>query len=95
MSQLTVDAGTLSLSGAVSKETVEGIRDELRSALKGRRKHWLLDLTGVQSMDSAGVQLITAFLHTAPEGKLGEISEPVRCLWEKIGAVEHFAERQS
>lgn len=94
METITQDtAGELELSGALDIYRADAVRQQFLSALSVQRE-LMLDLAGVQTCDTAGIQLLWAAHKTAEaDGRRLSIRNPsaaVQELWTALGMPAEF-----
>ncbi|WP_263140685.1 STAS domain-containing protein [Pseudomonas sp. RIT-PI-AD] len=56
----TGQPASLALSGSLTIYEVKQAHDEIRAALAAGERHWQLDLSELEELDSAGAQLLLA-----------------------------------
>lgn len=86
MIHVKLDADTISIEGALTRDNVVALRDELLVALGLGQATRRVRLCNVKSVDSAGVQLLHSLVKAFPELRLSELSGPLRAALVRMGA---------
>lgn len=87
MTQLRIATGIVTIEGALTRDTVVALREDLLVALALGEGCCGVRLSSVSSTDSAGVQLLSSLSKGFPELELCEPSESLRAALVRLGAV--------
>ncbi|MGC4087727.1 MAG: hypothetical protein QM756_07490 [Polyangiaceae bacterium] len=86
MIRLSVQGTRWMASGALVSESCTAFCELLLGACDSSNEPAVLDLSGLESIDMHGVQVLGAFLRGSPHYRIEAPSEPVRAFLTRVGA---------
>ena len=87
MIRLAVQGSRWLASGSLRADSCVAFCELLRLAADSHGEANVLDLSGVESIDMKGTQVLAAFLRTAPGNRIEAPSEPVHAFLSRVGAL--------
>jgi len=87
MIRLAVQGSRWLASGSLGVDSCVAFCELLRLAAGANDEANVLDLSGVESIDMKGVQVLAAFLRAAPGNRIEAPSVPVRAFLSRVGAL--------
>ena len=84
------DQGTIKIVGQATVHEAQTLCDALLAACEQGRDSWTLDLRGLSSIDTAGLQLLLSFKRSVASLQVHSCPAPIRAFMEQSGIARHL-----